>query len=130
MEIKENPEEEESLLLEWYSTAGDTLPSYEDELAQMLNEWLQERYLEMSEVLELFDRAGDEPSFDQMQNVLLSVYNALRAYDETTDLDFESPAVIDELIVSLRNINLETNEDVLHRTYTWVKKLLKDNILL
>ena len=72
----------------------------------------------MSEVLELFDRAGDEPSFDQMQNVLLSVYNALRAYDETTDLDFESPAVIDELIVSLRNINLETNEDVLHRTYT------------
>ena len=84
----------------------------------------------MSEVLELFDRAGYEPSFDQMQNVLLSVYNALRAYDETTDLDFENPAVIDELIVSLRNIDLETNQDVLYKTYISAKKLLKDNILL
>jgi hypothetical protein len=72
----------------------------------------------MPEVLELFDRAGDEPSFDQMQNVLLSVYNALRAYDETTDLDFEDPGVIDKLINSLKNVDLETNEDVLHRTYT------------
>jgi len=121
---------ERESLLTWYSASGDVLPSYEDEIAQMLNEWLQERYLDMSEVLELFDRAGYEPSFDQMQNVLLSVYNALRAYDETTDLDFENPAVIDELIVSLRNIDLETNQDVLYKTYISAKKLLKDNILL
>lgn len=130
MRIRENTDEQESLLLEWYSTAGDTLPTYKDELAQMLNEWLQERYLDMSEILELFDRAGDEPSFDQMQNVLLSVYNALRAYDQTTDLDFENPAVIDELIVSLRNIDLETNQDNLNKIYLWAKKLLKENILL
>lgn len=128
--MNKNLHEQESLLLEWYWTAGDTLPSYEDELAQMLNEWLQERYLDMSEVLELFDRAGDEPSFDQMQNVLLSVYNALRAYNETTDLDFENLAVIDELIVLLRNIDLETNQDILYKTYMSVKNLLKENILL